>query len=109
MFLDNEILSLQIIYIGGFSLAGTTERFESLKTEWAHFKSIGHETHLVSPSEVASHCPIMDVRNIIGGLYDPSEGRCDPHGTTHAYAGAAKKRGASIFLHNRVLSMKQLL
>jgi len=91
---------------GGFSLAGTAERWESLKTEWAHFKSLGHETHLVTPAEVAAKCPIVDVSNIVGGLYDPSEGRCDPHGTTHAYAGAAKSRGAQIILHNRVLSMK---
>ena len=91
---------------GGFSLAGTPERWESLKTEWAHFKSLGHETHLVTPAEVAAKCPIVDVSNIVGGLYDPSEGRCDPHGTTHAYAGAAKSRGAQVILQNRVLSMK---
>ena len=91
---------------GGFSLAGTPERWESLKTEWAHFKSLGHETHLVSPEEVAAKCPIVDVSNVVGGLFDPSEGRCDPHGTTHAYAGAAKSRGAHVHLHNRVLSMK---
>jgi len=90
---------------GGFSLAGTKERWESLKVEWSHFKSLGHETHLVTPAEVAAKCPIVDVSNIVGGLYDPGEGRCDPHGTTHAYAGAAKKRGATVMLHNRVLSM----
>ena len=66
---------------GGFSLAGTAERFESLKTEWAHFKSIGHETHLVTPAEVLKRCPIVDVSNIIGALYDPSEGRCEAHGS----------------------------
>ncbi len=53
-------------------------------------------------------CPIVDVSNVVGGLYDPSEGRCDPHGTTHAYVGAAKKRGAEVMLHNRVLGMKLL-
>lgn len=90
---------------GGFSLAGTTERWEQLKTEWAHFQSLGHETHLVSPVEVAAKCPIVDVSNVVGGLFDPSEGRCDPHGTTHAYAGAAKKRGAQVLLHNRVTGM----
>ena len=42
--LYNEIeqesgLSVGLKKTGGFSLAGTKERFESLKTEWAHFKS----------------------------------------------------------------------
>ena len=92
---------------GGFNLAGTVERFESLKTECAHFKSLGHETFIVTSKEVNEKCPIVDVSNIVGGLYDPSEGRCDPHGTTHAYAGAAKKRGATIILHNRVQGITQ--
>lgn len=91
---------------GGYSLAGTKERFDSLKTEWAHFKSLGHETHLCTPEEIVKACPIVNVSNVVGGLFDPSEGRCDPHGTTHAYAGAAKKRGAEVILHNRVVAMK---
>jgi len=93
---------------GGFSLAGTPERFESLKAEWAHFQSLGHETHLVTPQEIAARCPIIDVRNVVGGLFDPNEGHMDPHGTTHAYAGAARKRGAHVVLHNRVLALTQL-
>ena len=93
---------------GGFSLAGTAERFESLKAEWAHFQSLGHETHLVSPQEIAAQCPIIDVKNVVGGLFDPNEGHMDPHGTTHAYTGAARKRGAEVILHNRVLALTQL-
>ena len=38
--------------------------------------------------------------------YDSNEGHLDPYGTTHAYAGAAKKRGADIILRNRVLELK---
>ena len=62
----------------------------------------------MTPAEIAARCPIVDVSNCVGGLFDPSEGRCDPHGTTHAYVGAAKRQGAKVFLHNRVLSIKQL-
>lgn len=57
---------------GGFSLAGTAERFESLKQEWAHFKSIGHETHLVTPAEIAARCPIVDISNVMYIIYDVS-------------------------------------
>ena len=38
-------------------------------------------------------------------LFDPEEGNLDPNGATHAYAGAARKRGAEVILHNRVLSL----
>ena len=93
---------------GGFSLAGSKERFESLKAEWAHFQSLGHPTELVTPAEIAARCPIVDVSEVYGGLWDPNEGHMDPHGTTHAYAGAARKRGGEVILHNRVLSLTPL-
>jgi dimethylglycine dehydrogenase len=45
---------------------------------------------------------------LTGALFDPHEGNLDPNGATHAYAGAAKKRGAEVILHNRVLSLRRL-
>ncbi|TIU54966.1 MAG: FAD-binding oxidoreductase, partial [Mesorhizobium sp.] len=44
---------------------------------------------------------------VLGGLYDSNEGHLDPYGTTHAYAGAARKRGADVILRNRVVELKQ--
>jgi dimethylglycine dehydrogenase len=65
------------------------------------------EARLVSPEEIEALCPIVDVANLYGGLYDEQEGRLDPHGTTHAYVGAARKRGADVILHNRVTSLSR--
>src|SRR5208283_3076054 len=53
-------------------------------------------------------CPIVDPTGLLGGLFDPHEGALDPHGTTHAFAGAAKKRGADIVLRNRVVALTAL-
>ena len=91
---------------GGISLAGSPERWEWLKAEQALFQTMDMDARLVSPEEIVALCPIVDVRNVFGGLYDEQEGRLDPHGTTHAYAGAARKRGADIILHNRVIGLK---
>jgi len=52
--------------------------------------------------------PIIDPAGLTGALFDPHEGNLDPNGATHAYAGAAKKRGAEVILRNRVLSLSQL-
>ncbi|MFO1170399.1 MAG: FAD-dependent oxidoreductase [Hyphomicrobiaceae bacterium] len=92
---------------GGVNLAGTPERWEWLKAEAALFQTMDMEARLVTPEEIQALCPIVDVSNIYGGLYDAQEGRSDPHGTVHAYAGAAKKRGATIILHNRVTGLSQ--
>jgi dimethylglycine dehydrogenase len=93
---------------GGISLAATPERWEMLKAERAMYETMEMETRLVTPEEIKALCPIVDVSNLQGGLYDAHEGYMDPHGTTHAYAGAAKKRGAELILRNRVVELKQL-
>jgi dimethylglycine dehydrogenase len=93
---------------GGYSLATTPVRWEWLKAEWALHQSLGIDARIVTPEEIVADCPIVDPTGLLGGLYDPNEGHLDPHGTTHAYAGAARKRGAHVVLRNRVLALTQL-
>ncbi|OHV64315.1 glycine cleavage system protein T [Mesorhizobium sp. LCM 4577] len=93
---------------GGVNMASDPQRWEWLKSAWAVFQSVGIETaRLVTPEEIKEICPIVDVNGVLGGLYDSNEGHLDPYGTTHAYAGAAKKRGADVILRNRVVELKQ--
>ncbi|OBQ63969.1 FAD-dependent oxidoreductase [Mesorhizobium loti] len=92
---------------GGVNMASDPQRWEWLKSAWAVFQSVGIETaRLVTPDEIKEICPIVDVTGVLGGLYDANEGHLDPYGTTHAYAGAAKKRGADVILRNRVAELK---
>jgi dimethylglycine dehydrogenase len=93
---------------GGYSLATTLVRWEWLKAEWALHQSLGIDARIVTPEEIVADCPIVDPTGLLGGLYDPNEGHLDPHGTTHAYAGAARKRGAHVVLRNRVLALTPL-
>ncbi|MCI0609854.1 MAG: FAD-dependent oxidoreductase, partial [Anaerolineae bacterium] len=92
---------------GGVSLATTPERWEMLKVEKSRFQTMNMKTHLVTPQEIKNMAPITDIKDVIGGLYDEFEGYMDTHGTTHAYAGAARKRGGEISLNNRVLELRQ--
>ena len=93
---------------GGLELAGTPQRWEWLKTELAWLRTMDTEAYLVSPDEAAAMCPIIDPAGLQGALFDPHEGNLDPHGATHAYAGAARRRGAEVVQHNRVLSLGRL-
>ncbi len=90
---------------GGVSLAASPERWEFLKAEQAMFQTMDMDTRLMMPDEIADMIPIVSVEGIIGGLYDEQEGRLDPHGVTHAYAGAARQSGATVILNNRVLEL----
>ena len=93
---------------GGIELAGTPERWQWLHAELAWHRMMGTEgARLLDVDEIVDLVPIVNPEGVLGGLYDPHEGNLDPHGATHAYAGAARKRGAEIVLHNRVLDIRQ--
>ncbi|MEP6759431.1 MAG: FAD-dependent oxidoreductase, partial [Actinomycetota bacterium] len=90
---------------GGMELAGTPERWQWLKSELDWLHSQDTDAYLLTPDEAAGMVPIVDPKGLYGGLFDPLEGNLDPNGATQAYAGAARKRGAEVIQHNRVLSL----
>jgi len=93
---------------GGINFATTPERWEMLKANWAAYQSMGIETsRLVTPEEIGELCPIVSLEGVVGGLFDANEGHLDPYGATHAFAGAARKRGADVILRNRVIELNQ--
>jgi dimethylglycine dehydrogenase len=93
---------------GGYSLATTPARWEWLKAECAVYQTLGIGARLATPEEIVADCPIVDPAGLLGGLFDPHEGAVDPHGTTHAFALAARKRGADVILRNRVTALTAL-
>ena len=93
---------------GGLELAATPERWRWLKSELAWLRMMGTDAFLLTPGEAAAMVPIIDPAGLQGALFDPNEGNLDPHGATHAYAGAARQRGAEVIQHNRVLSLGRL-
>jgi dimethylglycine dehydrogenase len=93
---------------GGYSLATTPARWEWLKAECSVYQTLGIGARLATPAEIVADCPIVDPAGLLGGLFDPHEGAVDPHGTTHAFALAARKRGADVILRNRVTALTAL-
>lgn len=95
---------------GGLTMAGTPDRWEWLQSAYRTFQSIGIEDcRLVTVEEACALNPIMSGEGLLGGMWADREGYIDTTGTVHAYAGAAKKRGATVIEHNRVLELNQTL
>ena len=95
---------------GGLTMAGTPDRWEWLQSAYRTFQSIGIEDcRLVTVEEAVALNPIMSGEGLLGGMWADREGYIDTTGTVHAYAGAAKKRGATVIEHNRVLELVQTL
>ena len=92
---------------GGLMMADSPERMDFLRMTHERGRCLGMETELVTPSEAKAMFPLMDETRFLGALYDPVEGHLDPSGTTHAYARAAQKLGATIVLRNKVEEITQ--
>ncbi|UVC17995.1 GcvT family protein [Mesorhizobium onobrychidis] len=93
---------------GGISVASAPERWEWLKASYRIFQTMGiDDVHLVGVDEIKQRCPILNTDGMLGGLYAAREGHIDPSGVVHAYAKAARKRGADIIEHNRVLELNR--
>ena len=94
---------------GGLTLAGTPERWEWLQSAYRVFQSIGIEDcELMTPEQAKERCPIMSTDGVLGAMWADREGYIDTTGTVQAYAVAAKKRGATVIEHNRVLELNQV-
>ncbi|MDE0700903.1 MAG: FAD-dependent oxidoreductase [Acidimicrobiaceae bacterium] len=82
---------------GGVMLADTEQRFDWLKMAHARGRYLGLETELLSVVEAKQLVPLLDEKHFVGAMYDPHEGHVDPAGVTHAYAKAARLKGADVY------------
>ncbi len=80
----------------GLQLADTPERMDYLRMAHARGRYLGMETELLSPREAHEMVPFLDPSYFVGAMWDRHEGHVDPSGVTHAYADAAKARGAEV-------------
>ena len=93
---------------GGLTMAGTPDRWEWLQSAYRVYQSIGiSDCRLVTPEEARELNPIMSTDGLLGGMWADREGYLDTTGTVHAYAKAARKRGAEYFEHTKVEALEQ--
>jgi dimethylglycine dehydrogenase len=93
-------------FSGGINVAATAERWEALRAAAARDPVLGLNSHLVTPAQIRRMCPLIDITDVYGGVYDPHDGHLDPAGATHAFAKAARLSGAEIYRQTRVLALE---
>ena len=91
----------------GLMLAATPARYEWLKNIHSKGRYMGMQTELVSLDEAQRLLPLLDKSQFVGAMYDPIQGHVDPNGTTYAFSGAARKGGAEVYTHTRVMDTRQ--
>ncbi|MDH7506785.1 MAG: FAD-binding oxidoreductase [Candidatus Thermoplasmatota archaeon] len=71
-------------------------------------RSLGLKVDLLDASKINDIVPILDVKAIeaIGATFCPTDGHANPFKTNFAYADAARKHGAKIYTHTKVIGLK---
>lgn len=93
---------------GGIRLAREKEDLEWMRYLKGISQSVGFNMEIISPSEIKSIVPWLEVDDVIAGAYTTDDGHADPSGLTNAMARGATNMGAKIQTHNRVIDIKKL-
>ena len=91
---------------GSVSLATNAERFEELLRGASMAKTFGLEVHEIGPGEIKRHWPLLEVGDVVGGLFIPKDGQTNPVDTTIALAKGATMGGAQIFEETKVAAIR---
>jgi glycine cleavage system aminomethyltransferase T/glycine/D-amino acid oxidase-like deaminating enzyme len=87
---------------GSISVAKTQERFEELKRGASMGKNFGLAIELLRPEEIRERWPLLEVGDIVGGVFLPKDGQTNPVDTTLALIKGARQRGARVFENTAV-------
>ncbi|MBW8318697.1 MAG: FAD-dependent oxidoreductase, partial [Rhizobium sp.] len=92
----------------GWKMTGCL-RLATNQDRWTEFKrlattagSFGMEMHLVSPEEVKRMWPLMNVDDLVGASWLPTDGQASPSDITQSLARGARMHGAKIVENVRV-------
>ena len=91
---------------GSVSVAKTEARFEELKRGASMGKTFGLEIDVLSPGAIKERWPLLEVADLVGGIFIRKDGQTNPIDTTQALAKGAKMRGARIVENTRVTRIR---
>jgi sarcosine dehydrogenase len=91
---------------GGLRLACNEERWTEVRRQATTAHSFGLEMQLLSPGEARDLWPIMNVDDVVGAAFLPTDGQANPSDITQALARGARMAGVSIFEDCGVLDLE---
>ena len=87
---------------GCLRLATNEDRWTEFKRLATTARSFGMDMHLISPQEVKRMWPLMQVDDLVGASWLPTDGQASPSDITQSLAKGARMHGAKLFEHVRV-------
>jgi len=87
---------------GCLRLATNQDRWTEFRRLATTARSFGMEMHLLSPAEVKAMWPLMEVSDLVGASWLPTDGQASPSDITQSLAKGARMHGARLFEDVRV-------
>lgn len=91
---------------GGLRLACSEERWTEVRRQATTAHSFGLDMELLTPQEAQDLWPLMDVSDVIGAAFMPTDGQANPSDITQALAKGARMAGARIFEDTEVTDIE---
>jgi glycine cleavage system aminomethyltransferase T/glycine/D-amino acid oxidase-like deaminating enzyme len=91
---------------GSISVATNPARFEELKRGASMGKTFGLQIDILAPAALKERWPLLEVADLVGGIFIPKDGQTNPIDTTQALARGARMRGARIFENTSVSAIR---
>ncbi|WLR94870.1 GcvT family protein [Shinella zoogloeoides] len=87
---------------GCLRLATNQDRWTEFRRLATTAKSFGMDMHLLTPEEVKAMWPLMEVGDLVGASWLPTDGQASPSDITQSLARGARMHGAKIVENVRV-------
>ncbi|MCB1366376.1 MAG: FAD-dependent oxidoreductase, partial [Rhodobacteraceae bacterium] len=81
---------------GCLRLATNPDRWTEYRRLATTARSFGMDMHLISPAEVKAMWPLMDVSDLVGASWLPTDGQANPSDITQSLAKGARMHGARL-------------
>ncbi|MFI4868374.1 MAG: FAD-dependent oxidoreductase [Steroidobacterales bacterium] len=91
---------------GGLRLACNQARWTELKRQASSARSFGLEMHLLTAREAQQLWPLMEISDLVGAAFLPTDGQVNPSDITQSLAKGARARGVRIFEDTCVLGFE---
>ena len=91
---------------GGLRLACNEDRWTEVKRQASTAHAFGLDMQLLTPSEAQSLWPLMNIDDVVGAAFLPTDGQANPADITQALAKGARQHGAVIAEDTEVLDIE---
>ena len=92
---------------GSLTLATNPDRLTNIKRQVSLGRAFGLEAEVVGAARAKELWPLIEVDDVIGAVWSPSDGRVNPSDVALALSKGAKARGVEIFEDTRVTGLQK--